>query len=106
MSGKRTDSSSPAAAVLRPIASVIQAITGPWTRENGWSWIKLILFVLTVWWFFIQPFRIPSQSMFPTLNGDPGFSTGQLHQVEASERGFQIQGSCAGEFGPEVILAG
>ena len=76
MSGKRTDSSSPAAAVLRPIASVIQAITGPWTRENGWSWIKLILFVLTVWWFFIQPFRIPSQSMFPTLNGDPGFFTG------------------------------
>ncbi|MCC6796635.1 MAG: signal peptidase I [Candidatus Hydrogenedentes bacterium] len=76
MSGKKPDTSSPAAAVLRPIASAIQAITGPWTRENGWSWIKLIVFVLTVWWFFIQPFRIPSQSMFPTLNGDPGFFTG------------------------------
>ncbi len=76
MSGKRPDNDSAAAAVLRPIASVIQAVTGPWNRENGWSWIKLILFVLTVWWFFIQPFRIPSQSMFPTLNGDPGFFTG------------------------------
>ncbi|MBM3290630.1 MAG: signal peptidase I, partial [Candidatus Hydrogenedentes bacterium] len=65
-----------AAAVLRPLVSAIQIVTGPWTPENGASWIKLVLFVLIVWWLLIQPFRIPSQSMFPTLNGDPGFFVG------------------------------
>ncbi|NUM54251.1 MAG: signal peptidase I [Candidatus Hydrogenedentes bacterium] len=76
MAAKRTGDESAAAGVLRPIASAIQVITGPWTRENGMSWIKLIFFVLTVWWLLIQPFRIPSQSMFPTLNGDPRFFVG------------------------------
>ncbi len=76
MANKRAGDDSTAAAVLRPLASAIQVITGPWTRENGASWIKLIFFVLAVWWLLIQPFRIPSQSMFPTLNGDPGFFIG------------------------------
>ncbi len=58
------------------IAQTIQTITGPWTWENLFSWVKLILLVLTIWWLFIQPFRIPSGSMEPTLHGDPGFFTG------------------------------
>lgn len=76
MSDKRAGEESGAGGVLKPIATAIQVITGPWTRENGVSWIKLFIFVLTVWWLLIQPFRIPSQSMFPTLNGDPGFFVG------------------------------
>jgi signal peptidase I len=76
MASKRAGDQSTAAAALRPLVSAVQVITGPWTRENGASWIKLIFFVLAVWWLLIQPFRIPSQSMFPTLNGDPGFFVG------------------------------
>lgn len=62
--------------VLHVIAAAIQSITGPWTRENLFSWVKLIVLVLTVWWIGIQPFRIPSGSMEPTLHGDPGFFVG------------------------------
>lgn len=58
------------------IAQSIQSITGPWTWENLVSWVKLIVIVLTVWWIGIQPFRIPSGSMEPTLHGDPGFFIG------------------------------
>lgn len=76
MSGKRAGQAPSVMEAFRPVISVIQIVTGPWTRENGISWIRLIVFVLTVWWLFIQPFRIPSQSMYPTLNGDPGFFTG------------------------------
>ncbi len=62
--------------LLHGVARMLQSITGPWTRDNLVSWVKLILVVLTVWWLGIQPFRIPSQSMSPTLNGDPGFFVG------------------------------
>jgi signal peptidase I len=58
------------------VARSIQSITGPWTWENLVSWVKLVAIVLTVWWIGIQPFRIPSGSMEPTLHGDPGFFTG------------------------------
>ena len=77
MSGKRNEEpSSSIATALRPVASAIQVITGPWNRENGASWLRLIVIVLSVWWLLIQPFRIPSDSMLPTLHGDPGFFTG------------------------------
>ena len=62
--------------IWKSIALALQSITGPWTRENLFSWIKLIVLVLTVWWIGIQPFRIPSGSMEPTLHGDPGFFVG------------------------------
>lgn len=58
------------------VAQSIQSITGPWTWDNLVSWVKLIVIVLTVWWIGIQPFRIPSGSMEPTLHGDPGFFIG------------------------------
>lgn len=67
---------SPLASALRPLIAAIQVITGPWTRENGASWIKLVLFVLTVWWLFLQPFRIPTGSMEPILHGDERFFVG------------------------------
>ncbi|MDZ4860043.1 MAG: signal peptidase I [Candidatus Hydrogenedentes bacterium] len=76
MGSKRDNGPSGTAAVFGQFASAIQVITGPWTRENGGSWLRLIVVVLTVWWFFIQPFRIPTDSMVPTLNGDPGFFVG------------------------------
>ncbi|MFA6242664.1 MAG: signal peptidase I [Candidatus Hydrogenedentales bacterium] len=58
------------------LAGFVKAFTGPWTWENFGSWVKLIALVLTVWWLFVQPFRIPSGSMEPTLHGDPGFFIG------------------------------
>ncbi len=76
MSGKRDKDSVSDASPWGAIASAIQVITGPWTRENGGSWLRLIVLVLTVWWLLIQPFRIPTDSMVPTLNGDPGFFVG------------------------------
>lgn len=58
------------------VAHAIRLITGPWTLDNLFSWVKLIVVVLTVWWFFLQPFRIPTGSMEPTLHGDPRFFVG------------------------------
>jgi len=62
--------------VFNALARSLQSVTGPWTWENLVSWVKLVVLVLTVWWIGIQPFRIPSGSMEPTLHGDPGFFTG------------------------------
>lgn len=62
--------------VLGFLFGFIKAFTGPWTWDNLKSWIKLIALVLTIWWLFVQPFRIPSGSMEPTLHGDPGFFIG------------------------------
>lgn len=47
----------------------IEALVGPLTRENGATWVKLIVIILVVQWLFIEPFRIPSASMEPTLRG-------------------------------------
>lgn len=86
----RRDNESGIVGVLRPIASALQVITGPWTRENGASWLRLIVFVLTVWWLLIQPFRIPTDSMVPTLNGDPGFFVGDRVFVNKLAYGVRI----------------
>lgn len=66
----------PAAALWRVAAAVVQIITGPWTRENLLSWVKLISAILTISWALVQLFRIPSGSMEPTLHGVPNFFTG------------------------------
>ncbi|MBX7257684.1 MAG: signal peptidase I [Candidatus Hydrogenedentes bacterium] len=73
--GKQTKGESQGEA-LDFLVGFIKAFTGPWTWDNFKSWVKLIALVLTVWWLFVQPFRIPSGSMEPTLHGDPGFFVG------------------------------
>lgn len=60
----------PGNGTAKPLTGVVTTITGPWNRENLVSWVRLILFMLAVMWLLIQPFRIPSDSMWPTLNGD------------------------------------
>jgi len=56
--------------------SIARALFGPLTRDNAWAWVKLILLILVVRWLFIDPFTVPSDSMLPTINGDPGFLKG------------------------------
>jgi len=34
------------------------------------SWLGLTLLVFIIWWLLFQPFVIPTDSMYPTLNGD------------------------------------
>ncbi len=56
--------------------SLIRSITGPWTWENLWGWLKIILIVLVIRWIWFEPYSIPSGSMEPTLHGDPRFLRG------------------------------
>ncbi len=49
----------------------ITFIFGPLTRENLISWGQVILLVLVIRWAVIEPYKIPSGSMEPTLAGDP-----------------------------------
>ena len=51
-------------------------VTGPWTRSNGLTWLILILAVLSFRWLLIEPYKIPSGSMEPTLHGDMRFFRG------------------------------
>ncbi|MCX5771192.1 MAG: signal peptidase I [Candidatus Hydrogenedentes bacterium] len=61
----------------RPMAlRVVESVVGPLTVRNGLSWLVLALAVLTVWWLLFQPFVIPTDSMYPTLNGDERFLRG------------------------------
>lgn len=59
-----------------PALRLVQAVVGPLTVRNAVSWVVLALAVLTVWWLLFQPFVIPTQSMYPTLNGDERFLRG------------------------------
>jgi len=58
------------------VLRLVEAIVGPLTVRNGLSWLALALVVLTVWWLLFQPFVIPTNSMYPTLNGDERFLRG------------------------------
>jgi signal peptidase I len=40
------------------------------------AWVKLLVFVLVLRWLLLDAYSIPSDSMLPTLNGDPGFFKG------------------------------
>ena len=54
---------------LRLAARVLRALTGPWTWKNLGGWLVLILGVLAVRWLLFEPYRVPSGSMEPTLQG-------------------------------------
>lgn len=62
---------SPSPLWLRPL----EFFLGPLNRRNLMVWVKLIALILVVRWIFIEPFRIPSGSMEPTLYGDGSFLT-------------------------------
>ena len=67
---------SPAKSILPALCGTVTAITGPWSWENARSWFKVIALVLLVRWLWFEPFSIPSNSMAPTLIGDPRFLRG------------------------------
>ncbi len=52
-----------------PKRGFLTRVTGPAMRENVLGWAKLIGLFLAINWLFVQPFRIPSDSMLPTLDG-------------------------------------
>ena len=51
-------------------ARILRALTGPWTWKNLAGWVVLILIVLTIRWLLFEPYRVPSGSMEPTLQGN------------------------------------
>lgn len=59
-----------------PLRKVLETFTGPWTWQNLFSWIKLILLILFLKGCVIDQYSIPSASMEPTLHGDPRFFRG------------------------------
>lgn len=50
------------------------------TRDSAGDWGRgffvALVVALTIRWAFAEPYRIPSESMEPTLHGDPGFLRG------------------------------
>jgi signal peptidase I len=87
---KKIPHTTPAASILTVVTAVIQIITGPWTKENFLSWVKLISAILTISWALMQLFRIPSGSMEPTLHGVPNFFTGDRVAVNKLAYNFRI----------------
>lgn len=72
-------------ALLRPVYFIF----GPPTKRNVLTWIGLILAVLILRWAFIEPFKIPSASMEPTLHGDPGIGRGDRVAVNKMAYGLR-----------------
>lgn len=55
---------------------VLEAVTGPWTWRNLGNWAGLILALMFIKGCIVDQYRIPSESMAPTLHGDPAFFGG------------------------------
>jgi signal peptidase I len=58
------------------LVGVLQAVTGPWTKQNLLSWLGIILLVLFIKGCVVDQYTIPTGSMEPTLIGDPRFFRG------------------------------
>ncbi len=62
------------------LQSALIWLIGPISKENAIEWVKIIVFAVSVAllirWPIIEPFKIPSGSMEPTLNGDERFLRG------------------------------
>ena len=72
------------------LSRMIQTVTGPWTRANGISWLKLIVFILFLRWAFLELYSIPSSSMEPTLHGDARYFRGDRVAVNKAVFGPRI----------------
>lgn len=69
--------SSPSTKTIHPtLVKGITFLTGPWTWENLGGWLFVILAILFIKGCIIDQYAIPSDSMEPTLNGDPRFFRG------------------------------
>jgi signal peptidase I len=51
------------------IDSIVAALIGPLNRRNLYSWIAVIAIALVGKWLLLDIFRVPSDSMEPTLHG-------------------------------------
>ena len=69
---------------------VVTGFTGPWTRTNGVSWLKLLVFILILRWAFFELYSIPSGSMEPVLHGDERFLKGDRVAVNKALFGPRI----------------
>jgi len=58
------------------LVRAIQAVTGPWTKRNLYSWLSVIFLVFFIKGCVIDQYTIPTGSMEPTLIGDPRFFRG------------------------------
>lgn len=62
------------------LIGVVAALTGGFTKENAIEWGKAIIvavsIALMIRWPLFEPYRIPSDSMAPTLEGDPRIARG------------------------------
>jgi len=79
-----------AAAHPNPLRAFLEPITGPWTRKNLFSWVRLILLILFIKGCVIDQYSIPSGSMEPTLHGDPRFFRGDRVMVNKWWFGLRI----------------
>lgn len=69
---------------------IARAVFGPFTRENIFAWGSLIVIVLLCHWLLVEPYKIPSGSMEPTLHGDPGFLRGDRVAVNKILYGTRV----------------
>lgn len=71
---KRAAATSPGSG--NPLTALVTMIFGPMTKSNVYGWVALIIVILGLRWIWFEPYKIPSGSMEPTLNGDPRFLRG------------------------------
>ncbi|HNZ16746.1 MAG TPA: signal peptidase I [Candidatus Hydrogenedentes bacterium] len=72
------------------LQDAITFVTGPWTKENGKAWLKVVVVVLLIRWLWFEPFSIPSGSMEPTLHGDAKFLKGDRVAVNKLAYGPRV----------------
>lgn len=73
-----------------PLTALFTMIFGPMTKSNVYGWVALILVILGLRWIWFEPYKIPSGSMEPTLNGDPRFLRGDRVFINKHFYGVRI----------------